>query len=282
MNVHPAMRPDNHVSASDSAPELVGLTPTICCSKAIDQGLDHAARRYQARHQRPSSAGYPRQIIRLSKILLPGLSLLLFSLGFAASGDWTLKRDKDGVQVSTRSVEGSRHDAVRAEMDIDVALTELVAIMMDPTACPDWVALCKKSEVVNQVSATELHVYTLNDLPWPARDRDVVAHVVWSQNETGKVTMQATLVAGLVPAMNKALRLTEGTTQWEFSPISSTRTRVVSEAHVDPGGAAPAWLINMLLIDSPHKTMKNLRALAQTGRYRGATVAFLQPRVATE
>lgn len=280
MNMHADTTPDNRAFAS--ATELVGRAPSNFWGKAIDQGLRRSEEGYQGRHQHPLSYSYPRPLIRVLKLLFPGLSLLLINFGFAASGDWTLKRDKDGIQVSIRSVAGSKHDAVRAEMEIDVALTELVGIMMDPSACPDWVALCKRSEIVNQDSATELHIYTLNDLPWPARDRDVVAHVVWSQDDTGKVTMQATLVAGLVPAMNKTLRLTEGTTQWQLIPVSSTRTRIVSEAHIDPGGATPAWLVNMLLIDSPHKTMKNLRALAQTGRYRGVSVEFLKPRAAKE
>lgn len=226
------------------------------------------------RHHRPGLA-------RISRLLL-GTVLLLPNLILANQDGWAIKRDTDGIQLSTRTVTGSKHKAVRAEMEIDVALNELVGLVMDTKACPEWVALCKKSEILDQDSATELHIYTLNDLPWPAKDRDVVANVIWSEDSTGKVTMQAKLVAGFVPEIKKAVRLTQGTMAWVFSPVSNTRTRIVSEAHIDPGGATPAWLTNMLLIDQPYETMKNLRILAQSGRYREANPEFLRSQASEE
>ena len=77
-----------------------------------------------------------------------------------AEEEWELKRDRDGIQVYTRSVEGSKHKAVKAEMRVEASLNELVGLVMDTSACPEWAALCKRSEVTEQVSETELYVYT--------------------------------------------------------------------------------------------------------------------------
>ena len=76
-------------------------------------------------------------------------------------------------------MEGSKNKAVKATAKVEATISELVALVMDSSACPDWTALCKESRVVEQVSDTELYVYTINDVPWPVSDRDAVAHVGW-------------------------------------------------------------------------------------------------------
>ena len=42
----------------------------------------------------------------------------------------------------------------------------------------------------------------------------------------------------------------------------------------------PAWLTNMLLTESPIKTMKGMRALLETGRYDDADYGFSEKPVA--
>ena len=205
------------------------------------------------------------------------LLLLFISLPVShaiAEQEWELKRDRDGIQVYTRSVEGSKHKAVKAEMTVPQGVNELVGLVMDTDACPEWAALCKSSQITEQVSETELYVYTWNDLPWPVKDRDAVAKVNWHQDSSGIVTMTAELTTGKVAEDKKALRLTEGTTSWTFHP-SAEGTRIVSEAHLDPGGATPAWLTNMLLVDSPFDTMVGMRDLVATGKYSDAAFDFL-------
>lgn len=190
--------------------------------------------------------------------------------------EWELKRDRDGVQVYTASVEGSRHKAVRAQMTVPHAVHELVALVMDTEACPEWAALCKESSVAESVSVTEAYIYTYNDLPWPVRDRDAVGHVNWSVNpDTGEVGMTARIVAGKVDPHRRALRLSEGITSWRFTPLADGSTEVVSFAHLDPGGAVPSWITNMLLVDSPFDTMVGMRTAVATGRYQNASVPFL-------
>lgn len=192
-----------------------------------------------------------------------------------AEQDWQLKRDRDGIQIYTRSIDGSKYKAVRAEAFVDAALHELVGLVMDTPACPEWVATCKDSKVVEKVSETEFYAYTLNDLPWPVRDRDVVARVTWTKGDNGGVTMSANLVEGMVSEKRRTVRLTYGVTSWTFVPQPDGGTRVVSEAHLDPGGAVPAWLTNMLLIDSPFDTMIGMRERVATGLYKDTEFAFL-------
>jgi len=210
------------------------------------------------------------------RFLLLSFALIGLNQELSADVDWTLKRDRDGIKVYTRSIEGSEHKAVRAEMIVQASINALVGLTMDTSACPKWAALCKRAEIVRKESESEYYVHTFNDLPWPVKDRDVVAKVTWSADPQGSVSMAAKLVPGLVPEKKKVVRLTDGITRWGFSPAPNGETRVGSSVHLEPGGSIPAWLTNTLLIDSPYDTLQGMRMLVQTGQYDDARFAFIE------
>ena len=65
--------------------------------------------------------------------------------GFAAEETaWELRRDRDGIQVFTRAVEGSPYDAVMATTVVqNVRLASLVALIEDFEACTEWADMKK-------------------------------------------------------------------------------------------------------------------------------------------
>ena len=215
---------------------------------------------------------------------LRALLILIFTSAGAAAEpadlNWELKRDRDGIAIYTAEVPGSKHKAVRTLMVLEnTSLSELAALVRDPEACPDWADLCKRAEVVEEVSETEMYVYTLNDLPWPVTDRDAIAHVRWAQDKaTGVVSMHASLVPDRLPVNDGTIRIQYGETSWTFHPQSDGRVEVVSYAHIDPSGATPAWLTNRLLVDSPHTTNKAMREIIESDRYDSASFDFITER----
>lgn len=205
--------------------------------------------------------------------------------------NWELRRDKDGVQVYTAAVSGSSFKAVKATTRIDAPVEELVALVRDVDACGEWAAFCAQAAVVSEASETDLLIYTLNDMPWPVSDREALTRVVWNLSSegaealdtaAGQITMRATVVDGESldlaerwrPKKGK-VRLSYGVTQWTFAPNGQGQINVSSYAHIDPGGAVPAWLTNRLLVDAPFDTIVGMRDLVATGRYKGATFEFL-------
>jgi len=194
----------------------------------------------------------------------------------ALAQDWNLQRDREGIQIFTRSVDDSKFKQVKAVMQIQSTLAELVALLRDTSACPEWVEVCKKAEELEVLSETDLYVYTLNTLPWPVSDRDAVARILWQQDATTfTVTMTANLISGKLPTNKGIVRLTQGTTQWIFTPTNADQILVTSTMHIDPAGAIPTWLANRLLVDSPFDTLKAMRKIINSHRYAGATYTFL-------
>jgi len=189
----------------------------------------------------------------LSLACLFALSLATQSLFASEEQGWALQRDRDGIQVFTRSVPGSPYDAVRAVTVVEaVRLASLVALIQDAPACEDWADRCAESYVYEEISELESLVYTHNDMPFPVSDRDVLAHVVWEQDpQTLIVEMNSEATIGRMDEVRGRLRLTEAKANWTFRPLGGGRVEISNEAHINPGSALPGWVTNMLLVDTP-------------------------------
>lgn len=192
------------------------------------------------------------------------------------SYSWELKRDKDDIKIYTSPVAGSKYKAVKAVTTVQARVNSAVALVLDLDACPDWAELCKASKMMEALSPTRSYVYTLNDLPFPVKDRDVVALVEWTVNpDSGRVTMTSSATDSELVPIGKPIRLKQAIAQWHFQQLDAQTIQVESFAHIDPNGVTPAWITNMLLVDSPFKTLKKMTALLESGRYENAKVEFL-------
>lgn len=216
------------------------------------------------------------------KLVTIGLTFFCLFVGQASAqswvGDyqWKLKRDKAGIKIYTSKIPDSKYKAVRSTMVIETNTSSLVGLIMDLPNCSRWASMCKEARVEERLSPTETRVYSLNDVPFPARNRDMYANVRWSLNaDTGKVSMRSRAIKGQYPKTKGVIRVEDAVSEWSFTPMPDGLVLVESFAHVDPNGPAPPWLINLLLIDSPYKSMVKIRKLIEAGNYQGTEVAFI-------
>ena len=193
----------------------------------------------------------------------------------SAGLDWKLKRDRDGIRIYLSRVPYSKFKAIRSIMTVKGTPNSLVALVMDLPNCRSWAAMCREARIEQRLSVTDSYIYTRNNLPFPVRDLDIVALVKWTRDSiTGKISMISRATTGLLPVTKGVIRIEQATSEWHFTPLDSGEVRVESYAHIDPNGAMPAWLTNILMVDSPYKTMKNMREIVQAGGYTNAQVAF--------
>ena len=189
---------------------------------------------------------------------------------------WKLKKDSSGVQVYTAKVEGSKFLAVSAQIRIKARADSVAALIMDLDNCKQWAPLCKKAYVQERISAAENYVYSLNDIPFPGVDRDAVTHVLWSKDaKTGVISMQSAAVdENRVKKVKGVIRIKQAVAKWKISPQGDGTVLIESFAHVNPASSIPRWLLNRLLVGSPHKTMKSIRQLMADGLYKDAILPF--------
>lgn len=199
------------------------------------------------------------------------LCVFLIALWFPVQAfAWELEKDKNGIVVHTRYVEGSELKEFRGKTRLKANLHTVVALMEDNTQYPAWLKDCKKSEPVKVLSPKEKYIYILNGVPWPLNDRDFVIHTVLSQDKTtGAVTYRMKPIANIVPEKNGYVRGTI-TGYWKFVPIGD-EVEVTYQVHSEPGGSIPTSIANIVVVDIPYETLKKMKERVEDPKYKNAS-----------
>ena len=113
---------------------------------------------------------------RLSISLIWTLAFFGMPLGFyAQDSDWELRKDKNGIQVYTREVEGSNLDEFKGVGTVNASVESIVQILQDADNMKDWLPDCKESELLKLEQKDQYH-YTITTAPWPVKNRDSYIH----------------------------------------------------------------------------------------------------------
>lgn len=218
---------------------------------------------------------------QIIKLIHKAFFMLLFFVlklsDASAQNDWKLSAEKEGIKVYTSMVPDSKVKAIKVVCDLNATSSQLVALVMDVTTAPDWVYHVKSAKLIKQISPSELYYYSEVSLPWPAANRDFVAHLTVSQDPRSKVvTIDGPAVPGIVPEKKGIVRIDHSIGKWVITPIGADQINVEYSIHVDPGGALPAWLVNIFATDAPVRIFKNLKTQLQKPVYKNTVFAFVE------
>ena len=196
-----------------------------------------------------------------------------------AADDWneaTYDKEND-IRIFTRHVEGSDTLAFKAITHVTGRLTAGVALLQDAQRTKDWVFNCKIMEEIELISDTQGIYYMITNMPWPVKDRDSITETRVSQDQESlvvRVDMKAR--NDVFPSNDDFIRIKEMSGYWLFTPIEGNQIEVVYEAHADPGGGLPSWLVNSFLVDAPLNTLRGFRQLIGEEIYQKANRAFIR------
>ncbi|MDX1633518.1 MAG: START domain-containing protein [Marinobacter sp.] len=185
----------------------------------------------------------------------------------AENADWQLQKEVDDIRIYTIDQDDSPFRAFKAEALLDVPLSNVMAVMLDPTSCLEWVHGCSESRAFGAGDFADRYAYSVNDMPWPVSDRDYVIRIRTQGNEAnGEVVMNLNAVPARQPEQDGLVRVDRSDTLYRFEPVGD-KTRMIWLQHTDPNGALPGWLVNSLLVDIPLKSMQQLERVAASPRY---------------
>jgi len=208
--------------------------------------------------------------------------LIAFILSAAAGSvsgqeDWKLKSDKEGVAIYLRSLPDSKFKAIKVECEVNATLSQLVAVLLDVNTAPEWVYSTKSCVLLKQVSPSELYYYSEVSIPWPASNRDFIAHLITVQDpQTKVVTVYGPTAPDLVPVKKDIVRVRRSEGKWVLTPTGHHTVKIVYTLHVDPGGNIPAWLVNMFATKGPHESFTALKVQLKKPAYANARLSFIK------
>lgn len=198
---------------------------------------------------------FPMKFALLTVALL-GLSPLL-----PLENQWELKKDKDGIQVFTRKIEGSPMRAFRGEMDLATSLDKIESLFKDVVRFTEWSPGAKKVEPLEEGSNSRTF-YLQTEAPWPVTDRDGIYQFNFVR-AAGKLTITAKCLPEYLPPRKKHVRVPKSDGYWQFEEQAGGLIHIVYENHSEPGGSIPGWLANSAVVNLPFESLQNLRQMVQ-------------------
>ncbi|MFL1454535.1 START domain-containing protein [Marinobacter sp. GN3S48] len=224
----------------------------------------------------PSAHGKPAFSILTAILVCSAIfpALVQAALPAENADGWTLRKETDNIKVYTIDQEDSSFQAFKAEALMDTSMGNLMAVMVNPESCVEWVHNCTKSHAFGDGNFLDRYAYSVNDMPWPVTDRDYVLRIrTHGEQSTGEVVMDLNAVPDRREEVDGLVRVDRSDTLYRFIP-EGDKTRMVWIQHTEPNGAIPGWLVNTLLVDIPVRSMEQLERVSRRERYQGHTLVY--------
>jgi len=188
------------------------------------------------------------------------LLILLVLIPFPES-EWELKKNKDGIEVFTRSVNGSSFDEFKGITTIEnCSLDTVLAVILDVKNYESLFPDCMNPKVLKQEGKFYNIHYIQVKAPWPVKNRDTVYEEKAVIDKNGKhaiVTLKP--LPDFIVEEEKFVRIREGYGFWEIEEDENGNVQVIYQFHGEPGGEIPAWLANSFVVTQPFETLVNLK-----------------------
>lgn len=183
-------------------------------------------------------------------------------IGFSPvlSQSWKSEKNKNGIQVYTRSVEGSSLKEFMGKTTINASPEQIVALIKNVPSYTGWLHDCKEAKMLNEKSRTDWTIYLRNGAPWPVNDRDVVIQARMTESKDGKVviSMKESSTPN-IPTKSGVVRIPSLKGYWKITPTEDGKSEVVYQAHTDPGGNIPEFAANLVVVDIPYNSLLNMK-----------------------
>jgi len=206
--------------------------------------------------------------------------ILLLSLASISlySQDWEFQKEVDGIKAYNRSVTGSGFKEYKVEGEIEGTLESMVAVLQDMDIYLDIFPDHKEASIINSDGNTHFEIFLHTKTPFPVKDR-----FTYSQSDYSYDAASATVTLDVECLDNDFLRkqkdrgvlVTNCKGFWKIKDLDNGKLGITHQFYADPGGMIPGWLINKRTIDSPLKSIKNIKKFIKKKAYQNRSFDFI-------
>lgn len=216
----------------------------------------------------------------LIKLFLP-IFFLASSISHAED-DWALARDSSDIKVWTRSVPNYPIKAFKAVTVVKSSLSGLIALIMDTERADQWIYRTLRVDVLKRDDEKSTFVIRMvTDFPWPLSNRDAIVAGHMTQDErTGAIVISSrSLVSSQYPPLLDFVRMPDIDGNWTFRPLNNGLVEVTMQGRADPGGSIPASVVNLMIHETPYRTLLGLRRVIADRRYQNVhSLKIIEPQ----
>ena len=202
--------------------------------------------------------------------LISGITFLISILiSPLSAAEWKLVKEKDGIKIYNRPVEGFPVDEFKGIAVIDAPMEVIIEVLHDVPAGTEWMKDCKEARIIKEIDDLVKYLYVHQDAPWPVSDRDAVV------KSEGKLSFKKGIAKfdakgvkePMVPIKKKCVRMTVLDGGWTLKRIAPDKTEAIYQVRADPAGSIPKFLVNFFSKDIPYHTIMGMRKMVKKEKY---------------
>ncbi len=193
-----------------------------------------------------------------------------------AEPKWELEKDEDGVQIYVKPASANSYRQVKAVTRISTTLSAMVALIRDDATAHSWMDRVVKFETIKEITPIQWYTYSELSIPWPFKNADIITKNTLTQDENGAVTIQIQNAPDYMPKLEGKSRVLRAGGGWLLTP---DKNGVVVEYmfHAKPEGLSlPGWLVNAITVQSFHRSIERMKAVAETGKYKDVKLSYIK------
>ena len=196
-------------------------------------------------------------------ILLILTNILLCSI--TSGQDWILSKDGKDLQTYYRESDKSDIKELKIVTTIAAPAITVFELLNEIDLYDDWVYRTTEARLVETYSNKSLQYYAVVDFPWPFDDREMYILSDYKISEDKKYikTNSIAIPREDIKDREDHVRIIDMELGWTLKENDEGITEVVYVLRSDPGGAIPAWMVNLALEAGPTNTINGLRALVE-------------------
>ena len=179
-----------------------------------------------------------------------------------AQTDFELEEESDGVTVYVRP-EANGEFSVRVETTVATDVAGVKAVLDDAGHYVDWVHRCDGAYIVEGGQPDDYVFVSGIDMPFPFRDKEIVARVVQYDKSDGTMVRSIVGEPGAVAPTSGRDRPGVYVGEWVVRPLTDRQVHVQVTVRTDAGNGVPMWLRKEIITSGPAKTVGNLRRLLE-------------------
>ena len=161
---------------------------------------------------------------------------------------WKKHPSKRGYSVYTREESNSDIVGIRVEGVVNAPIESILSNMRLVEGSEKWTPALRKKVTIKNTSDLEAITYTLNKMPWPLWDRELILHNILKLDKEKKLLYVLSKSVHKdypnYPKEKETIMADIRYSNMGFRPIGPNKTFIELTAFVDPKGSIPAWMVN--------------------------------------
>ena len=191
-------------------------------------------------------------------IVITFISLLLSSNSIAGDESWSMRIDKQGIQVHTIATPGSKFLTFKGEGTVSASLNAVVYLMRDIENMKNWLHSSYDIRVLEEIDPATRLIYMKNKAPI-VKDRELILTQRFVKLSDDIVVVELISKADALVKNDDYVRVPDFKGSWVLKRSDDKTTHVTYTGVGDPGGLLPAALSNFMVPDTPYQSIKKIR-----------------------